>query len=371
MTAEDLALMGYLVPSQAQGAAPAPTAADLASIGMGHGIGYQMAGQMGLDAPTLAQFAPQASQGIAQFDPGMMDMMNNGTGRSAPAPTPQDLAAMSNSDPNGFTTNRSQSMPDPATLGIAPASTGVGSPGQDPTAANAGNVGASGNPETNAFIPGGAADQGGGQQQAGGDAPGTETAPNQSIATSLGFPDFPTWCKEAKMPRQVMPDERKVILEKYLTSQENFLSRHQPMKDQKPNPTSMAQLQDGTLGRVDNVTGKFTPVTDAQGNIIKGALKGNDAMMQQLGQIGQQAPAQPAASSWHIPFFGNNSPAPVATPSAVPGPTPYNPGRAVQAPAAAPHQQQAPVDAAGVKAAYKSGKMDRATAVALLKQGGF
>ena len=147
--------MGYLAPSQGQGPLAAPTAADLAAMGTGSGIGSQIVGQMGLDSPTLAQFAPQASQGISQVDPQMLAMMSGGQGQ---APGPQEISSFPPSDPNNLTSGPDK-IQDPATLGVSP-STAAGSPGQDPSATNAGDVGASGNPATNAYTPGGAADQG-------------------------------------------------------------------------------------------------------------------------------------------------------------------------------------------------------------------
>ena len=130
-----------------------------------------------------------------------------------------------------------------------------------------------------------------------------------------------------------------------------FAGNNTPINaDQKENPTSMAQLQDGTLGRVDNVTGKFTPVTDAQGNIMKGALKGNDAMMEQLSQMGQQPPKPAATPGSH---WWNLGAKPSPTPSAVPGPTPYNPSPSASAsptPSAQPPVVTTPDDYAKIPA---------------------
>jgi hypothetical protein len=62
---------------------------------------------------------------------------------------------------------------------------------------------------------------------------GVQTQPesiNKNVATALGFPQFSDWAKASGLPRQVMPDERKVILEKYLDQQKDFMARQDPEK---------------------------------------------------------------------------------------------------------------------------------------------
>ena len=209
----------------------------------------------------------------------------------AATPTPQDLAAMSNSDPNGLTSadvpaqGAAAPMQNPATLG-------AGSPGQDPTPANANTTGISGNPATNPYTPDGAADQG-----------GAGTAPQQTPAfdeTGKPTKGFRAWVNEndllqkgqsypvthvnklAEIYAEGLMRAKATPSPQIVTANGHpymLLGNNTPVDLDKEPKFHQAQLADGTLGQVDASTGKFAPFTDGNGQPIKGKLGGQaDAM---------------------------------------------------------------------------------------------
>ena len=234
MTAAQLALIGYPVPQQSVPAAQ-PTADDLAAIGTGPGVGYYIGINNDAPAPTLQDFAPQPTGG-PQMD----------------AATLSAIAQQPPSDPNGLTTG-----PDPSPT-----------PGQDPTPANAGNMGVTGNPSTNPYTPGGAADQGTVQQ----DAIPTQAAPVTPQPVQ-GFPQFGDWAKANGLPRQVTMEERKVILEKYLDQQKEYMGRMDPAKIAE---AKLKQHEVDTLPLKDQNIQATT--AESQSKVIAGELAKQQAM---------------------------------------------------------------------------------------------
>jgi hypothetical protein len=192
MTAEELALMGYPAALQ-QGPIQQPSPEELAAMGAGPGVGYPMAVMQGAPAPDIQQFAPQSAAG--------------------PQMDPQTLAMMGASDPNGFT---SDPMGSPVQL--------PGNPGEAmaaPTEATAGNMGIAGSSATNPYTPDGSANI---VSQA------PQADQSQYTAAAAGFPQLSEWAKASGLPREVMPDERKMIIEKYFDERNAFLARQDPEK---------------------------------------------------------------------------------------------------------------------------------------------
>ena len=199
MTAEELARMGYPA-DMAPAAAQQPSPEELAAMGAGNGAGYNMATMLAGPDPTIQQFPPQAAAG--------------------PQMDPQTLAMMGASDPNGFTSDPSGSLvPLPP-----PPQPQLGNPGEAmaaPTEATAGNMGITGSSATNPYTPDGPANTGSQPPQA---------DQSQYAAAAAGFPQLAEWAKASGLPRQVMPDERKMIIEKYFDERNAFLARQDPDK---------------------------------------------------------------------------------------------------------------------------------------------
>lgn len=143
------------------------------------------------------------------------------------------------------------------------------------------------------------------------------------------------------------------------------------------------QLADGTLGQVDRESNTFTPFKDGSGQIVKGKSSGidvNGVVMQGLQQQAAELASKVASNPDAKPMFGDSyatqlrsvqakmaalqNPQQIAPPTTQPAPTAI--------PAATPQQAQAPaMDPVSIRSAYKSGQIDKATAVSLLRQHGF
>ena len=154
-------------------------------------------------APMLARAMPQQSQ--------------------APSIDPAALAALS-SDPNGFVPSPDDLVAQakkgipasdlPITESMSPDQVGypVGQASPQSTA------GTGPNSASQAPFP---ADQS--------SAP-VSAPPPQNVAIAAGFPQFSDWAKASGLPRQVMPDTAKMIMEKYLDQQKEFMARQDPEK---------------------------------------------------------------------------------------------------------------------------------------------
>jgi len=92
-----------------------------------------------------------------------------------------------------------------------------------------------------------------------------DSAPQQ-VATAMGFPQFADWAKASGLPRQVMPDERKVILEKYLDQQKDFLARQDPEKLLKLKKDTL-EIQKSSMEQADAVAKKVDAIPEVQNNI--------------------------------------------------------------------------------------------------------
>ena len=239
MTADELALLGYR-PGALNSASPARNQAS-ASVSPQELQQFQAMGP----GPTPVDPSLLLQPMTSQIDPSMLTAIGG-----APA-----------SDPNGLTTG-----PD----------TGAGSPGQAPTPANAGSTGPTGNPSSNAFTPGGPADQG--QQQ----APAPQEQPNQNIAQNLGFPKFQDWAKATGLPPQVTLAEREKILEKYLAAQEAFMARQDPEKMLK---IQQIKHSIATEGLDDQV--KQAQVAESQSKVVAGEVAKSQAQQVVNDQLAQ------------------------------------------------------------------------------------
>jgi hypothetical protein len=232
MTAEELALMGYHAAPQ-QGPIQQPSPEELSAIGAGPGVGYPMAVMQGSPNPSVQQFAPQSVAG-PQMDP--------------------QTIAMANSDPNGLT-----SGPDgPPWL---PLPGNPGSAGNDPTVSNASDMGVSGNAATNPYTPNGSSDR---ALAAASQTPQTDQS--QYAAAAAGFPQLSEWAKASGLPREVMPDERKMIIEKYFDERNAFLARQDPEKLLKIKKDQV-ELAKSTTEQADAVNKKVDAIQQVEENI--------------------------------------------------------------------------------------------------------
>jgi len=232
MTAEELALLGYpAAPSQPPPAPPAITGGDLSALNpQTGGTPIQPGGAMaapGIDAATLAALQGQQSPAVPPMPPSDPNNLTSG-------PDTQALDAMGqplNLPPNTGAAN---------IYGGTPASQQPPSP-----------------------------DSGVSQQTAGAQA-------------SNGFPAFSDWAKASGLPRQVTVEERKVILEKYLDQQKDFLARQDPEKQLK-----LQQLQHeiSTQGMKDQNLQAQT--AESQSKVIQGELAKQNAMDTATGQIAE------------------------------------------------------------------------------------
>jgi hypothetical protein len=201
MTAEELALLGY---QPGQTASPALNAAQAFVTPQDLQQFAAMAGNPGAGAPDPSSVYQQ---------PAFIDMA-----------ALDSIGALPPSDPNGFTSNQpfvgATASGQPVVL--PPGTAQVGAPGVDPSQIGSA---ADTSPANGQFAPGSPQDTTQQSQQS------TKQAPaNQNLATALGFPQFSDWAKASGLPRQVMPEERKVILEKYLDQQKDFMARQDPEK---------------------------------------------------------------------------------------------------------------------------------------------
>ena len=155
----------------------------------------------------------------------------------------------------------------------------------------------------------------------------------------------------------------------------------------KPDRFHQVQLADGTLGQVDRESNTFTPFKDSAGQIVKGKTSGIDVdalqrqgqmmqLQQQAADLASKVATDPKGGPWIGASYADQlravqakmaalqNPQQIAPPTTKPAPTAI--------PAATPQQAQAPaMDPATIRSAYKSGKLDKATAVSLLRQHGF
>jgi hypothetical protein len=248
MTAEELALMGY----QPSMGSPAMTQAaanvspeDLQQF-------YAMASGTNSPEPSLTP---------DRVDPALLAQLMGTPASQAQMDrvTANQLAMMGvppASDPDGLVTG-----PDIQALSPSGVPAQLGNPGANgaefsPSA----DQGVSGNAATNPYRPDGLADQGAQS------APAPAAAANQNIAQALGFPQLADWARAAGLPRQVMPDERKVILEKYLDQQKDFLARQDPEKLLKLQKDRV-ELQKSTMEQSDAVAKKADAIPELQNNV--------------------------------------------------------------------------------------------------------
>ena len=218
MTAEELALLGY---QPGQTASPALNAA-----------------QAFVTPQDLQQFASMAGNPSAGApDPASVYQLPAGIDMAAL----DSIGALPPSDPNGFTSPQPNVVSGPD-----------GSPMVLPPNANAGDQRIQGSETKD-------------PQQ----IPNPASFPaqtNQNLATSLGFPQFADWAKASGLPRQVMPEERKVILEKYLDQQKDFMARQDPEKLLKLKKDQV-ELDKATTEQADAVAKKVDAIPEVQNNI--------------------------------------------------------------------------------------------------------
>ena len=248
MTAESLALMGY----QPSMGSPALTQAAASVSPEDLQQFYAMASGANSPEPSLTPDRVDPAL-LAQLmgTPASQEQMDRVTANQ--------LAMMGvppPSDPNGLVTG-----PDIQALSPSGAPAQLGNPGGNGTdPANPADPGVAGNAATNPYRPDGLADQGAQS------APAPAAAPNQNIAQALGFPQLADWARAAGLPRQVMPDERKVILEKYLDQQKDFLARQDPEKLLKLQKDRV-ELQKSTMEQSDAVAKKADAIPELQNNV--------------------------------------------------------------------------------------------------------
>ena len=96
---------------------------------------------------------------------------------------------------------------------------------------------------------------------------------NKNVATALGFPQFSDWAKASGLPRQVMPDERKVILEKYLDQQKDFMARQDPEKILK-----LQQMQHEISSQGMKDQNLQAQTAESQSKVISGELAKQQAL---------------------------------------------------------------------------------------------
>jgi hypothetical protein len=237
MTAEELALLGY---QPGQTASPALNAA-----------------QAFVTPQDLQQFAAMAGNpGAGAPDPASVYQLPAGIDMAAL----DSIGALPPSDPNGFTSNQPfvGSTPSGQPVVLPPGPAQAGGPGVDPS-----QIGSASDtsPANGQFAPGSPQDTPQQSQQSSNQAPA-----NQNLATSLGFPQFADWAKASGLPRQVMPEERKVILEKYLDQQKDFMARQDPAKVLQLKKDQV-ELDRATTEQADAVAKKVDAIPEVENNI--------------------------------------------------------------------------------------------------------
>lgn len=188
--------------------------------------------------------------------------------------------------------------------------------------------------------------------------------PGQQVKTSDIVKLQEIWLKNNMAPK---PTIQEIDGQKYLINGQNTPIAIHP----KATTTQQIQLQDGTIGRyiTDSRSPdylKFLPVYDpSTGKPLKAIVTGNAAISQGLEALAQpQAGAAPATSGGFLQgLFGKGSSTPTASPSPDPTPSP--------SPTPSPAAPSPGMDPASIKAAYKAGQIDRATAADLLRKQGF
>jgi hypothetical protein len=238
MTAAELALMGYQ-PGQTsspdlQAAQSSVTPQDLQQF-------YAMAGNPAAGTPDASQLNPPP----AFIDPAILNAVS-----SLPPSDPNGLT----STPTGSSVPFPQATPYDSTNPADDPRVPSPAPGQNPSSPDA------------TYETGVAAVSQSSQRNPQQSATAPAAAANQNIAQALGFPQLADWAKAAGLPRQVMPDERKVILEKYLDQQKDFLARQDPEKLLKLKKDQV-ELQKSTMEQSDAVNKKIDAVPKVQNNI--------------------------------------------------------------------------------------------------------
>jgi hypothetical protein len=244
MTAEELALLGY---QPGQTASPALNAEQSSVTPQDLQQFYAMAGNPNIGTPNPSGLNPL---------PPSVDMA-----------TLNAVAALPPSDPNGFTSNQPfvGATPSGQPVVLPSGTAQVGAPGVDPSQIGSA---ADTSPANGQFAPGSPQDTPQQSQQSSSQAPA-----NQNLATSLGFPQFADWARASGLPRQVMPEERKVILEKYLDQQKDFMARQDPEKILK---IQKMQHEISTQGMKDQNLQAQT--AESQSKVISGELAKQNAM---------------------------------------------------------------------------------------------
>jgi hypothetical protein len=252
MTNEELAQLGYR---------PSMGSADL------------NAAQASVSPQDLQQFYAAAGNAAApemtvpgprpQFNPAILTQLTGST----PSVDQQNMVnanqlqvmssmvAVPQSDPNGLTSDQPQIVDAP----------GGGTMVLPPNTGAANTYGGTPVPET----PPTASQT----QQSESRAQPQNVTPNQNVATELGFPQFSDWAKASGLPRQVMPEERKIILEKYLDQQKDFMARQDPEKILK-----LQQMQHDISSQGMKDQNLQAQTAESQSKVISGELAKQQAL---------------------------------------------------------------------------------------------
>jgi hypothetical protein len=240
MTNEELAQLGYR---------PSMGSADL------------NAAQASVSPQDLQQFYAAAGNAVfpemavpgprPQFDPALLTQLMG----TAPSAATESDQALPQSDPNNITSSLFQvaDSPDGGTLILPPNSGAANTYGGTPV------------PEISST-----ASQ---PQQSESRAQPQNATPNQNVATKLGFPQFSDWAKASGLPRQVMPEERKIILEKYLDQQKDFMARQDPEKILK-----LQQMQHDISSQGMKDQNLQAQTAESQSKVISGELAKQQAL---------------------------------------------------------------------------------------------